>query len=274
MPLMSSLGQGSDEILWVQRDAGVARITLNRPKSKNALDAPLRRALRAALEAAGRDAEVRVVVLTGAGGAFCAGADLKTTMGESAAGGSGFGDVDPVLDEYHAIIRAIVDAPKPVIAMVEGPAVGFGCDLALACDLRLVAPSAYFQEKFVRLGLMPDGGGTFWLPRLVGLARAMEMMLTAEPVPGERAVQLGMANRLIDAAALEAETLALARKLALGPPLAFAQIKRAVRAGLGGTIDESLALEKQGQLRCLASRDCLEGVMAWIERREPTFRGE
>jgi enoyl-CoA hydratase/carnithine racemase len=267
-------GPTSEEVLVLERDGAVAVITLNRPSAKNAIDSELRRALRGALEGAGRDAAVRAVVLTGAGGAFCAGADLKTSMRESPAGGSGFGDLEPVLEEYHSIIRAIVEAPKPVIAMVEGPAVGFGCDLALACDLRLVAPSAYFQEKFVRLGLMPDGGGTFWLPRLVGLARAMEMILTGEAVPAERALSFGIANRVVDAPALRAETLELAHQLALGPPLAFAHIKRAVHAGLGGTIEQSLAMEKQGQLRCLASRDCLEGVMAWIERRAPTFHGE
>jgi len=264
----------SENVLGAERDGPVLTVTLQRPTSRNAIDTPLRRALLAAVEGAAADRAVRAVVLTGAGGAFCAGADLKASSNERPPGADGFRGLEPVLDEFHSIIRAIVGAPKPVIAMVEGPAVGFGCDLALACDLRFVAPSAYFQEKFVKIGLMPDGGGTFWLPRLVGLGRALEIILTGDPVPAARALELGIANRVVDTPGLRAETLALAQRLAAGPPLAYAEIKRAVRAGLGGTIDDALSLERAGQLRCLASRDCVEGVGAWVERRDPTFVGE
>ena len=260
----------SDEVLIIERDAAVAVITLNRPASKNALSPPLLKALGAALTEIAADASVRAVILTGAGGAFCSGADLKEAMSE-------FGSVDNLekaIDQYHTIIRAIVGAPKPVIAMVDGPAVGFGCDLALACDLRVFSTEGYIQEKFVRIGLMPDGGGTFWLPRLVGLARAMEIILTGDPVNAERALSLGIANRVVSAAKLRDETMALAQKLSKGPPLAFSEIKRAVRAGLGGTIDGALDAEKAGQLRCLTSSDCMEGVMAWMQKREPAFTGK
>jgi 2-(1,2-epoxy-1,2-dihydrophenyl)acetyl-CoA isomerase len=261
----------SEDVLLTERDGAVAVFTLNRPRAKNALNSALVQALATAVQAAGEDPEVRALVITGAGGAFCSGADLKSGMIE---GGDFFERLDGVLDLYHSIIRSIVGAPKPVIAMVDGGAVGFGCDLALACDLRLLSTEAYLQEKFVKIGLMPDGGGTFWLPRLVGLGRAMELMFTGEPVSAERAEAIGLANRVLPAASLREETMRLAQQLAKGPPLAFAEMKRAVRAGLGGTIDTALGLEKAGQLRCLRSNDCIEGIAAWMQKREPVFQGK
>jgi enoyl-CoA hydratase/carnithine racemase len=214
---------------------------------------------------------VRAVVLTGSGGSFCAGADLKAAFVDD----PDFADrLEERVDEYHAMIRAIAGAPKPVVAAVDGAAVGFGCDLALACDLRLASTSAYFQQKFVKIGLMPDGGGTFWMPRLVGTARAMELMMTGAAVPADRAEALGIVNRVVAPERLDAEALALATELAKGPPLALAQIKQAVLEGLGGTLDAALAREKAGQVRCLRSADAMEGVAAWMQRREPAFRGE
>jgi enoyl-CoA hydratase/carnithine racemase len=261
----------SEPVLLVDRDGPVTVLTLNRPRSRNALDEALVKALGHGLAAAAEDPAARAVVLTGAGGAFCAGADLKAQIANGSE--NPFDKLDGAIDGYHAMIRAIVGAPKPVIAAVDGGAVGFGCDLALACDLRLLSTEAYLQEKFVKIGLMPDGGGTFWLPRLVGLGRALEMMLLGEPVKAEEARTLGLANRVVPADGLRDEAMKLAHQLAKGPPLAFAEIKRAVRAGLGGTIDGSLALEKQGQLRCLQSSDCMEGVLAWMQKREPSFQG-
>ena len=261
----------SEPVLIEERDGAVAVLTLNRPRAKNALSFALLNALLEGLTAAAKAPDVRAVVVTGSGGSFCAGADLKSAMAEVQ---GNFGALDAAVDKYHAIIRAIVGAPKPVIAAVDGPAVGFGCDLALACDLRIASTGAYFQEKFVKIGLMPDGGGTFWLPRLVGLARAMEMMLSGEPVPAPRAMEMGLVNRVVEPAALHDEALGLARSLAKGPPLAFAEIKAAVRAGFGGTIDQALDREKEGQLKCLTSSDCMEGVMAWMEKREPNFSGK
>jgi len=265
-----SLHTGTDELL-AHVDEGVAVLTLNRPERRNALSRTLLDALATTLAAVEADDEVRCVVLTGAGGAFCAGADLKAA---AASGGDIFEQLDGLVDVYHSMIRAIVDAPKPVIAMVDGGAVGFGCDLALACDLRLLSTEAYLQEKFVKIGLMPDGGGTFWLPRLVGLGRAMELMFTGEPVNAERALAIGLANRVVPVASLREETMRLAHQLAKGPPLAFAEIKRAVREGLGGTLDTALKLEKAGQLKCLKSNDCFEGVAAWMQKREPNFQGK
>ena len=160
-------------MLLVEREGAVATLIMNRPKTRNALDPELLQALAAGLQAAASDDSVRAVVLTGAGDAFCSGADLKGALGDLEAG-AGLG---PRIEQFHELIRAIVSAPKPFIAAVRGPAVGFGADLALACDLRVLAEDAYIQEKFVAIGLMPDGGGSFWLPRLVGLGRALKNKL-------------------------------------------------------------------------------------------------
>jgi 2-(1,2-epoxy-1,2-dihydrophenyl)acetyl-CoA isomerase len=262
----------SDDVLLIERDGPVTVLTMNRPRARNALDRALLLALGSGLAAAAEDPGARAVVLTGAGGAFCAGADLKAAL--SGGEGNPFDQLDGTIEAYHAIIRSLVGAPKPVVAAVSGGAVGFGCDLALACDLRVLSSEAYLQEKFVKIGLMPDGGGTFWLPRLVGLGRALEMMLLGEPVPADEARALGLANRVVAEPLLRDEAMKLAHQLAKGPPLAYAEIKRAVRAGLGGTIDGALALEKKGQLRCLTSNDCMEGVAAWMQKREPSFQGK
>lgn len=260
----------SEQVLLVEQHGAVAVVTLNRPKSKNALDPATLSALLETLPKVGDDASVRAVVLTGAGGAFCAGADLKAAMADPEA----FTNLDLTMSRYHGIIRAIVNAPKPFIAMIEGPAVGFGCDMALACDMRLIATDAYLEERFVKIGLMPDGGGTFWLPRLVGLGKAMELMLTGDRISAEQALSLGLANRVVDAAVLREETMKLADKLSKGPPMAFAEIKRAVRASLGGTIDEALDRERAGQIKLLQSNDCMEGVAAWMQKRDPSFVGK
>lgn len=260
----------TESVLLDERDGAVAVLTLNRPRAKNALNAALLGALAEGLTRAAQAPDVRAVLVTGNGGAFCSGADLKSAMADVQ---GDFGAMDTAIDKYHAIIRAIVGAPKPVIAAVDGAAVGFGCDLALACDLRIASTEAYFQEKFVKIGLMPDGGGTFWLPRLVGMARAMELMLTGDPVSGPRALEMGLVNRVVAPASLRDEALALARSLAKGPPLAFGEIKAAVRASFAGTIDQALDREKAGQLKCLVSSDCMEGVMAWMEKRDPNFTG-
>jgi len=260
----------SEQVLLEERHGAVAVVTLNRPKAKNALDPATLTALLETLPRLGDDASVRTVVLAGAGGAFCAGADLKAAMADPAA----FSDIDRTMSRYHGVIRAIVNAPKPFIAMIEGPAVGFGCDMALACDIRMLSTDAYLEERFVKIGLMPDGGGTFWLPRLVGLGRAMELMLTGDRVLAEDALALGLANHVFAAESLRDETMKLAEKLSKGPPLAHAAIKRAVRASLGGTIDDALDRERVGQTKLLQSADCMEGVMAWMQKREASFVGK
>ena len=257
-----------ESVLIAQREGSVATLIMNRPQTKNALDPELLSALGAGLSEVASDPAVRAVVLTGAGGAFCSGADLKGTLGNLDAGA----DLGPRIEQFHALIRSIVHAQKPFIAAVRGPAVGFGADLALACDLRVLSPDAYIQEKFVAIGLMPDGGGSFWLPRLVGLGRALEYLLLGTRIDAPLALSLGLANRVVEDE--RAEALVLARTLAAGPPLALAAIKNAVRESALGGIEAALAREKQGQTELLASRDFREGVAAWGAKREPNFSGE
>ena len=258
----------TQEVLTTERDGGVAVVTMNRPHTKNALNRALLEALTKALGDAAADPEVRAIVLTGSGGSFCSGADLKAAMTEG-----GLENPGARVEEFHQVIRAVTRAPKIVLAAVDGPAVGFGCDLALACDLRIASPTAYFQEKFVKIGLMPDGGGTFWLPRLVGLQRAMEIMLFGEPVNATRSLELGLVGKIVPQDELLREAMTMAHTIAKGPPLAYAWIKKGVAAALGGTIDDALATEKEGQTKCLTSADCMEGVMSWMEKREPRFSG-
>jgi 2-(1,2-epoxy-1,2-dihydrophenyl)acetyl-CoA isomerase len=257
-----------ESVLLAEREGPVATLIMNRPQTKNALDPELLRALGAGLAEVAADPSVRAVVLTGAGDAFCSGADLKGALGDLDAGA----DLGPRIAEFHALIRAIVHAPKPFIAAVRGPAVGFGADLALACDLRVLAPDALLQEKFVAIGLMPDGGGSFWLPRLVGLGRALEYLLLGTRIDAPLALNLGLANRVADDARAEAEVLAAT--LAAGPPLALAAIKSAVRQAADGGIEAALEREKLGQTALLSSRDFREGVAAWGAKRSPKFSGE
>jgi 2-(1,2-epoxy-1,2-dihydrophenyl)acetyl-CoA isomerase len=256
--------------LIVRRDRDVTVLELNRPASKNALTGQLVRVLLAALAVADADPGVRVVMLTGAGDSFCSGADLKAEILDDP---DGINHVGERIEAFHGLIRAILACRKPIIAAVDGAAVGYGCDLAVACDLRIVSPRSYFQERFVRVGLMPDGGGTFLLPRLVGVGRALEMILFGDRVLGEDAVKIGLANRLVPNDMLMTEAMQFAHSLALGPPLAFAKIKQAIWQGVDGTLDEALAREKAGQISCLRSDDCAEGLRAWSERREPVFKG-
>ena len=258
----------SESALLVERSGAVATLTLNRPSTKNALNQDLIEALLDAVPRVAADPSVRVVVLTGAGGAFCSGADLKTGLSQS-----GSASVGVMLDALHRVVRAMVQAPKPFIAAVDGAAVGFGCDLALACDLRVLSSRAYFREIFVNIGLMPDGGGTYWLPRLVGFGRAMEYMMLGRRIDAALASEVGLANRVVDGGALQEEVRTLAGELSLAPPLALARIKRAVIANASATLDEALDREKASQLELLASADVLEGVMAWAQNRPPVFQG-
>jgi enoyl-CoA hydratase/carnithine racemase len=256
-------------VLLEERHGAVALLRLNRPEALNALDATLVADLAQALERTTTDPAVRSVVLTGAGGAFCSGADLKQALRDLDAEV----DLEERLATFQQSVRLITAAEKPVIAAVDGAAVGFGADLALACDLRLVSDRAYLQEKFVGIGLMPDGGGTFHLPRLVGLGRALELLLLGERIEATQAVGLGLALRVVPAARLVEEALALAQRLAEGPPLALAAIKRATRRSVEGTLADALAREAEGQGELLRSADLREGVAAWTERRKPHFRG-
>ncbi|HSQ64321.1 MAG TPA: enoyl-CoA hydratase-related protein [Polyangiaceae bacterium] len=252
-----------------ERVARTLIVTLARPEARNALTLDVVRALRSALDEAARDASVRCVILTGGGGHFCAGADLRKNMEDPAV----MQKADEYIDEFHGLIRAIVRCPKPTVAMVDGAAVGFGADMALACDLRVVSTRSYVQEKFVGIGLMPDGGGTFWLPRLLGTARAMQLCLLADKLEGPKLAELGVAALAVPAENLRERTLELAARLEKGPPLAYAAIKEALYANLGD-LDEALHRERTGQLRLLRTGDVMEGVLAFMQKREPDFKGQ
>jgi len=257
-------------VLLVERDGPVVTLTMNRAASRNALDPELLAALGPALREVSSEAGVRAVVLTGAGDAFCSGADLKGALGDLEANA----DLGPRIAQFHALIHAIVEAPQPFIAAVPGPAVGFGADLALACDLRVLSRDAYLQEKFVAIGLMPDGGGSFWLPRLVGLGRALEYLFLGTRIGAPLALELGLANRVVEPGQAVAEAKALAQTLAAGPPLALAAIKNAVRKAASGSIDEALEREQRGQTALLHSQDFREGLAAWSAKRAPNFQGK
>ena len=258
----------SEPALLVECADAIATLTLNRPSTRNSLNQELIESLLEAVPRVAADTSIRVVVLTGAGGAFCSGADLKSGLSEP-----GSGSVSAMLDALHKVVRAMVQAPKPFVAAIDGAAVGFGCDLALGCDLRVLSSRAYLREIFVNIGLMPDGGGTYWLPRLVGLGRALEYMMLGRRIDAALASEVGLANRVVDVESFQSEVRTLAGELAAAPPLALASIKRAVSANACATLDQALAREKAYQLELLASADVMEGVMAWAQNRRPVFQG-
>lgn len=251
---------------------GVRRIVIARPGSKNGLTPATNQAMIDALRACGESDAIRVVVLTGADGHFCSGLDLKEAMRRGPASPERIGaDIDTY---FHALIRAVREAPVPTIAAVDGAAAGFGFDLALACDIRVASERARFGEIFVRRALMPDGGGTFMLPRIVGLARALELMYTGDIIDAETARDIGLCNHVYRLDEFEEEVWNLASRLAKGPPLALRLIKESVYAGLDGSFDQALEREREGQLQCLQSRDFAEGVTAFFQKREPRFTGK
>ncbi|HEU0033685.1 MAG TPA: enoyl-CoA hydratase-related protein [Kofleriaceae bacterium] len=255
----------------VVEDRGAVRtLTLNRPESRNGLTVELTQQIAAGV----RDVPdaIRAIVITGAGGAFCSGLDLKDAMRRGLQPGP---QVERDLREhFHGAITAITSSDRPTIASLDGAAAGFGCDLALACDLRIVSERAVFGEIFVKRGLMPDGGGTWLLPRIVGLGRALELLLTGDLVTGEDAYRIGLANKLVPSSELAARTAELADRLGAGPPLVHRFVKRAVYAGLDGDLATALDREATGQMQLLGSQDFAEGVMAFLQKRDPRFQGK
>jgi 2-(1,2-epoxy-1,2-dihydrophenyl)acetyl-CoA isomerase len=253
--------------------AGVATIALSRPQALNAWNKQLGLDLLTALGQVRETEQARAVVLTGAGRAFSSGADLKDFSGGDLTP-DGRPDVYKTLTErYHPIMHAVRELPKPVVAAVNGPAVGIGCSLALCCDLVLAARSAYFLLAFVNIGLVPDGGSSLFVPSRVGMARASEMALLGERVGAEQALQWGLVNRVVDDERLGEEAAALAERLASGPTRAYAGSKRQLNAWLYPRMAEQLELEAQIQREMAGSEDFVEGATAFLQKRPPAFRG-
>jgi 2-(1,2-epoxy-1,2-dihydrophenyl)acetyl-CoA isomerase len=259
-----------ETVTWEQ-SGGVGRITLNRPETLNAWTADFGRELKQVVEGEAADVSVRALLVTGAGRGFSSGADLKAGFEQA---DDGLPDVRRDLHEiYHPVIAGIRRIEKPVVAAVNGPAVGIGASLAFACDLVLAAESAFFGLAFVNIGLMPDGGSTLFVPAAVGKARSFQMALLGERVPAQKALDWGLVNfvhpdeRLMD----EAETLV--ERLAAGPTRSYASSKRALNKMLYPDLDGQLELEAELQHALARTRDFTEGVAAFVEKREAAFQG-
>src|SRR5436853_652850 len=256
----------------VSLDAGVLTITLNRPDKLNALNPEMLSALRAALERATDEPEIRVVIITGAGRGFCTGQDLAER--DVSAGAAPIDLSVSLGSHYNPLVRRLRALPKPIICAVNGVAAGAGANIALACDLVIAARSATFVQAFARLGLVPDAGGTYFLPRLVGTARAMGLALLAEPLSAERAEQWGLIWKAVDDARLAEEAQKLARTLANGPTRGYGLAKKAIYASAGNSLDAQLDLERDLQREAGLSEDYREGVTAFKEKRSPRFTGK
>ncbi len=255
------------ETILLTRTGGVARITLNRPDRLNSFTKAMHAELAVALDSA---ADARVIVLTGAGRGFCAGQDLND---RAVAPGEPVDLGETVDSSWNPLIRRLATMPQPVIAMVNGVAAGAGANIALACDLVIAAKSAKFIQSFAALGLIPDSGGSWHLPRLVGQARALGLALTGDPLPAQQAADWGLIWKCVDDEDLEQQTFALSAKLAALPPLGLAAIKSIIRTTGSRTLDEELDLQRDEMRRLGFTRDYREGVAAFLEKRPAAFTG-
>ncbi len=261
----------SHETVDLTTEGAAARILLNRPEALNAWNEQFGRDLLDAVETAASDEGVRAVLITGAGRGFSSGADLKE---QRAGDDGGVPDLSARLKEiYHPIITGLREMPKPVVAAVNGPAVGIGCSLALAADLIVAAESAYFLLAFVNIGLVPDGGSTAFLPTRVGYARAAEMAMLGERVPAEQALEWGLVNRVAPDDDLEREANALLERLARGPTRSYAGAKRLLNRRMYADLAGQLEAEAEAQREQGLSSDFVEGVLAFVEKRPPNFTG-
>jgi 2-(1,2-epoxy-1,2-dihydrophenyl)acetyl-CoA isomerase len=265
----------ADDLLFERAD-GVATLTLNRPDKLNAFTIGLHRALAAALDAVEGDAAVRAVLLTGAGRGFCAGQDLaeRAAMMSLEGVASGAPSGPSALEAwYNPLIRRLRRLEKPVVCAVNGVAAGAGANVALACDIVLASRSASFVQAFVRIGLVPDAGGSYALPRLVGMARARALAMLGDRLSAAQAAEWGLIWRVVEDDALMSEATALARHLATQPTRALALIKQALNASAGNTLDQQLDLERDLQKEAAATEDFREGIAAFLAKRPPRFVG-
>jgi 2-(1,2-epoxy-1,2-dihydrophenyl)acetyl-CoA isomerase len=251
---------------------GIATLTLNRPERLNALGDTLRDDLQDAVTRASEDAEVRVLVVTGAGKGFCSGGDVKAMNERKEQGGT-----RPLLEKVapgrDRTVLALRDAPKPVIAAVNGAAAGAGMNLALACDIRVASTAAKFSQAFVKRGLHPDWGGTYFLPRVVGIAKACELIWTGETIDAQEALRLGIVSAVHAPEELLPAAYALAGRIAAGAPTAIRLAKRAIYHSLETDLRKALEFETYAQNICYETEDAREGIRAFVEKRPPVFRG-
>jgi 2-(1,2-epoxy-1,2-dihydrophenyl)acetyl-CoA isomerase len=257
---------GAEHLLVTLQD-GIKRITINRPERRNSVDLETVSMIREAIEQSGEDG-TRVVILTGAGESFCAGADLAVTSESDIAD---FDVTKHLREGVNPTILAMRALPVPIIARVHGHAVGVGCNYALACDLIVASEQALFGQVFVKIGLMPDGGGTFFLPRLVGYQKAFELMAMGDIISAHDAFQLGMVNRVVPIAELDATVDALATRLARSPRMALAKIKAGLNQAAESDLAGALDFEAINQNACFHSEDFIEGVTAFLQKRKAVF---
>ncbi len=260
----------SEAKLLVVLEDGIKRLTFNRPERRNPVDRESVGLLREAITQSAGDG-TRVVILTGAGEAFCSGADLAAMKADGIANY----DVTKTLREgINPTVQAMRSLPVPVIARVHGPAAGVGCNFALASDLIIASDKAVFVQAFVKIGLMPDGGGTFFLPRLVGYHKAFELVATGDPLTAQDALELGMINRVVPFEELDQTVNHLATRLAQMPPVALARIKAGLNHSATSDLASALDFEAVNQGDCFKSADFIEGVSAFLQKRKPAFTGK
>lgn len=259
-----------DKLVLTKKSGGIKTVIINREDRRNSIDPATGRLLLKIFDETRREKDVRVLILTGTGNSFSAGADLKWMPSDK----DGINRVEDRVRLFQDITKAIYTTPVPTIAAIHGHAVGYGLSMALACDIRIAAEDAKFGVLFTKIGLMPDGGATYFLSRLIGPGKTLELAYTADLIDAQEALRIGLVNRAVKPVELEKEAEDLAKKLSKGPPIAYRLTKEAVHANMELVLDAALEKEIQGQAECLQTSDFFEGVSAFLQKRVPGFKGE